>query len=482
MARHSRRDLFKTGGIVAGGAVAAGLLAGPARALTTPSGLVVPQASPSGSPWDQVPTILAQIKPPTFPDKNFDVTAFGAKGDGKTDDSAAFTKAIAAANKAGGGHVVVPAGSTFLTGAVTLLSNVDLHVLGTVKFSTDTKKYPLVFSRWQGIECMNFSPFIYAFGQTNVAVTGTGTLDGQGPSGPWPGWASNGNRNADWTKLQQMAVDGVDPHKRIFGQGHKLAPSFIQFYSCTNVLIEGVHLKNSAMWNIHPVLSKNVTIRNVNVLSRGATVDGCDPEACDLVHVTGCSFDTGDDGVVIKSGRDIDGRRVGVPCSNVVIENNQFLGRWGAITVGSEMSGGVKNVFAQNNTIKKGSSYTSFYAVYIKTNNRRGGTVDGIHVRNLHGGPESKGGFFIDMNYSLTGPGFGPIVHPKVQNIDIDGLVLDGAPFAIKLSGDSSSHIKNVTVSNSTFTNMASSTISVKNADNVTFTNVKVNGKTIKSP
>ena len=468
---YTRRNLLVAGGLVAAGAGTAGLVARSAGAATH-----LPAAG-AVSPWDQVPVILGRIKPPTFPDRNFDVTAFGAKGDGKTDDSAAFTKAIAACSKAGGGHVVVPAGKSFLTGAVTLLSNVDLHVLGTVKFSTDTHKYPLVFSRWQGIECMNFSPFVYAFGQTNVAVTGTGTLDGQGPSGPWPDWAKN--RSDDWTRLQQLAVDGVDPRKRVFGQGHRLAPSFIQFYRCTNVLIDGVHLRNSAMWNLHPVLCTNVTISNVNVFSRGATVDGCDPEACTDVHVTGCTFDTGDDGVVIKSGRDVDGRRVGVPCANVVIEHNRFLGRWGAITVGSEMSGGVKNVFAQNNTIAKGSSYTSFYAVYIKTNNRRGGTVDGIHVRNLTGGPEAKGGFFIDMNYSLTGPGFGPIVHPKVQNVDIDGLVIDGAPFAIKLSGDSASHIRNVTVTNSTFTNMASSTVSVKNADNVTFTNVKVNGKTI---
>jgi len=468
---YTRRNLLVAGGLVAAGAGTAGLVARSAGAATH-----LPAAG-AASPWDQVPVILGRIKPPTFPDRNFDVTAFGAKGDGKTDDSAAFTKAIAACSKAGGGHVVVPAGKSFLTGAVTLLSNVDLHVLGTVKFSTDTHKYPLVFSRWQGIECMNFSPFVYAFGQTNVAVTGTGTLDGQGPSGPWPDWAKN--RSDDWTRLQQLAVDGVDPRKRVFGQGHRLAPSFIQFYRCTNVLIDGVHLRNSAMWNLHPVLCTNVTISNVNVFSRGATVDGCDPEACTDVHVTGCTLDTGDDGVVIKSGRDVDGRRVGVPCANVVIEHNRFLGRWGAITVGSEMSGGVKNVFAQNNTIAKGSSYTSFYAVYIKTNNRRGGTVDGIHVRNLTGGPEAKGGFFIDMNYSLTGPGFGPIVHPKVQNVDIDGLVIDGAPFAIKLSGDSASHIRNVTVTNSTFTNMASSTVSVKNADNVTFTNVKVNGKTI---
>jgi polygalacturonase len=471
---HTRRNLLVAGGVLAGGTATAGLLTGPARALTTtPSGLAVPQAA---SPWDQVPAILARIRPPAFRAENFDVTAFGAKGDGTTDNTAAFARAIQACNAAGGGHVVVPAG-TFLTGAVTLLSNVDLHVLGTVTFSTDPKRYPLVFTRWQGIECMNFSPFIYARKQTNVAITGTGTLDGQAPAGPWFGY--DAKRDPDWTKLQQQAVDGVDPTRRVYGMGHFLKPNFVQLYECTNVLIDGVHLRNSAMWNLHPVLCTNVTISNVTVFSRGAMVDGCDPESCQDVHVTGCSFDTGDDGVVVKSGRDTDGRRVGVPSQNLVIENNRFLGRWGAITVGSEMSGGVKNVFAQHNTIAKGSSYTSFYAVYIKTNKRRGGVVDGIHVRDLKGGPESKGGFFIDMNYSLTGPGFGAIVHPKVQNIDIDGLVLNGAPVAIKLSGDSASHIKNVTVSNSTFTSMASSTISVNNADNVTFTNVKVNGKTI---
>src|SRR6266540_2056198 len=220
---------------------------------------------------------LAGIVPPIFPDRTFDVTAFGATGDGKTDNTAAFARAIKACSDAKGGHVVVPAG-TFLTGAIALLSNVDLHVVGTVKFSTDPKEYPLVFTRWQGIECMHFSSFIYARKQSNVAITGTGTLDGQGPSGPW--FDYDPKRLPDWERLQKQAVDGVDPTKRVFGLGHFLKPNFIQLYECTNVLIEGVHLRNSAMWNVHPVLSKNVTIRNISVFSRGGMVDGIDPEAC----------------------------------------------------------------------------------------------------------------------------------------------------------------------------------------------------------
>ena len=374
--------------------------------------------------------------------------------------------------------MVVPAG-TFLTGAVRLRSNVDLHVSpgATVKFSTDPKKYPTVFTRWQGIECMNFSPFIYANGSTNVAITGGGTLDGQAAAGPW--FDYDAKRQPDWDKLQQQAVDNVPVAKRVYGPGHFLKPNFVQLYKCSNVLVADVHLRNSAMWNLHPVLCTNVTISNVSVFSRGAMVDGCDPESSKLVHVTGCQFDTGDDGVVVKSGRDADGRRVNVPSENIVIDNCKFLGRWGAITVGSEMSGGVRNVFAQDCTIAKGSTYTSFYAVYIKTNKRRGGFVDGVYVRRLSGGPESKGGIFVDMNYSLTGPGAGAIVNPVVRNIGVDGLTLKGAPFAVRLNGLAASHVAHVHVSNSTFTDIADPTIKATNADDVTFTNVTVNGKAV---
>jgi len=169
----------------------------------------------------------------------------------------------------------------------------------------------------------------------------------------------------------------------VFGDKHFLKPNLIQFYRCRNVLVEGVALRNPAMWTVHPVLCRNVTVRNVTVYSRGAMVDGVDPESCADVHIHGCSFDTGDDGTVIKSGRDTDGRRVGVPSEDIVIEDNDYFGRWGAITVGSEMSGGVRNVFFQDCTVKKGSSYKPFHVLYIKTNKRRGGTVENIHARRI---------------------------------------------------------------------------------------------------
>ncbi|ETK37515.1 glycosyl hydrolase family 28 protein [Microbispora sp. ATCC PTA-5024] len=456
-----RRDFLKSAGVAAGGVLLAGPLTRPAYAA---------------SPWDQVPAILARIVPPTFPDRTFDITAYGAVGDNTTDCTPAFAKAIAACNAAGGGTVLVPPG-TYRTGKIHLLSDVNLHVDAgaTVRFRSDAGSYlPTVFTRWQGIECYNYSPFIYAYGRTNVAITGPGTIDGNAAAGPWFGF--DDKRGPDWDRLQQMALDGVPVDQRRFGDGHYLKPNMIQLYNCSNILIENVHLRNPAMWTIHPVLSRNVTVRNVTVYSRGAMVDGCDPESCADVLIEGCSFDTGDDGTVVKSGRDVDGRRVGVPSENIVIRNNSYYGRWGAITVGSEMSGGVRNVFAQDNRILPGPSYHSFYAVYIKTNNRRGGVVDGIHVRNLTGGPCDRGGLFVDMNYSLTGPGYGPVADPVVRNITVEGLTVDDSPFAIKLSGSSVSHIANVTISNSTFTSIGTAAPQISNADGVVLSNVRING------
>ncbi|MEV4114047.1 glycosyl hydrolase family 28 protein [Nonomuraea sp. NPDC049695] len=373
--------------------------------------------------------------------------------------------------------MLVPGTGKFRTGQIHLLSGVRLHVEagGTIRFRSDAGSYlPNVYTRWQGIECYNYSPFIYARNQTDIALTGTGTIDGNAAAGPWSGF--DDQRGPDWDRLQQLAVDGVPVEQRQFGDGHYLKPSMIQFYGCRNILVEDLDIRNPAMWTIHPVLSRNITIRRVKIYSRGAMVDGVDPECSSDVLIEGCTFDTGDDGTVIKSGRDTDGRRVGVPSTDIVIRGNTYYGRWGAITVGSEMSGGVRNVFAENNRILAGSSYHSFYALYLKTNNRRGGTVDGVHVRNLTGGPCDRGGFFIDMNYSLTGPGQGPIVNPVIQNITVDGLDIADSPFAIKLSGSSASHIRNVTISNSTFTQIDTPAPQLSNADDVVLRNVRING------
>jgi polygalacturonase len=473
----SRRDFLRTAGALTA-ALGAGVLG--EGVLTT--GVAAAAPAPERrepSPWDAVPAILARIVPPTFPARDFDITAYGAKGDGKTDCTAAIAKAVAACNTAGGGRVVVPAG-TFLTGAIHLLSNVNLYVGAgaTLLFHTDPKKYlPVVLTRWQGIECYNYSPLIYATGQTNVALTGPGSLDGQGVS--WKPWGGGG---ADWTKLQKMGADNVPVTERQFGSGHKLRPAMVEFSRCKNVLIEGVTIFRPPMWSIHPVLSTNVTVRGVTVRSRngGGNNDGCDPEACTDVHITGCTFETGDDCIAIKSGRDVDGRRVGVASSNIVIDNSTFVfSNRGGICIGSEASGGAHDIFVQDCKVNPANAADAlWYVVFIKTGNHRGGTIDGFHLRNVTANKLAKSAVFVTLNYSSSGPG--PVALPVVQNITVDNLAVKGVgTYAVELDGRDDDHIKHVKLSNSTFEGVATATPKLSHADDVTFSKVTINGKPV---
>ncbi|WP_394824648.1 glycoside hydrolase family 28 protein [Pendulispora albinea] len=467
----SRRMFLGASSAVLGGA-----------ALSGAGTLVVPRiARAESSPWDMVPQILGRISPPVFPNRTFDVRHYGATGDGKTDCTKAFRDAIVACSAAGGGRVLVPGKGTYRTGPIRLSSKVELHVAAgaTIRFRTDAASYlPTVFTRWQGIECYNYSPFIYAFGQSNIAITGPGTIDGNAQEGPW--FDFDPKRGPDWDRLQQMAVDGVPVSERQFGDGHFLKPNMIQLYRCRNIAIAGVTIRNPAMWAIHPVLCTNVTVRGVRVYSRGAMVDGCDPESCANVHITGCSFDTGDDGTVIKSGRDIDGRRIGVPSEDIVIEDCDYYGRWGAITIGSEMSGGVRNVFAQDCRIHAGSSYHSFHALYIKTNQRRGGVVDGIYVRRISGGPVDRGVLFVDMKYSLTGPGAGDVVYPTVRNIRVEEMTIDDSPYAVRVVGLPQSPLDGLHVARSSFTHIDQPAPDIRDARNVVFDRVTINGDPVE--
>ncbi len=282
-----RRDFIKT------------VLTALPGAMIAPGSVLRPSRAATGSAWAQVPNILKRIRPPVFPKRDFDITRFGATGDGKTDCTEAFGRAIAECSRAGGGRVIVPAG-VFLTGAIHLKSNVNLHVTSgaTIKFSQDTARYlPVVFTRWEGVEVMNYSPFIYAFEQENIAITGQGTIDGQSDREHW--WPWNGRANYGWKEgepnqrkdrsaLFEMAEKGAPVSDRIFGEGHYLRPQFIQPYRCKNVLIEGVTLRNSPMWEMHPVLCTNVTVRRVTVISHGPNNDGCNPESCRDVLIKDC--------------------------------------------------------------------------------------------------------------------------------------------------------------------------------------------------
>ncbi len=401
----SRRNFIK--GISAAGiAFSGGMLTRPG--LLFALSRAVPDLAPYGpSPidaWSELPAILRRIKPPVFPDRDFDVTQFGAVGDSKVDGTEAFQKAIAACHAAKGGRVVVPAGK-FLTGAIRLKSNVNLHISAgaTVLFTRDARKYPLVFTRWEGIELMNYSPFIYAFEEENIGITGQGTIDGNADCEhwwPWKGRTKCGwkegepNQTPDRNLLFAMAEKRTPVSERVFGEGHYLRPQFIQPYRCKNVLMEGVTLKNSPMWQVHPVLCTNVSVLNMTItgadLNResGPNTDGCDPESCTDVLIKGCSFNTGDDCIAIKAGRNEDGRRVNVRSENIVIQDCHMKDGHGGVTIGSEISGGVRNVFAENCRM---DSPRLDNAVRIKNNAMRGGLLENIHVRNVDVGEVALG-------------------------------------------------------------------------------------------
>ncbi|HKJ90539.1 MAG TPA: glycoside hydrolase family 28 protein, partial [Oceanipulchritudo sp.] len=345
--------------------------------------------SPVEASWDEVPSILERIEAPTFPDRTFPITGFGAVADDQHSDGEAIRKAIAACHAAGGGTVLV-AGGTFHSGAIHLRSNVNLHIAedATIQFSTDAEDYlPLVRTRYEGSELMNISPLIYAFEEENIAITGKGTLDGGAEEDTWWGWDWEKEKNRiGWEskfKLLDMNDKGIPVEERVFGIGSYLRPNFVQPFRCRNVLIEGVTIVRSPMWVLHPLECENVTVRDVTVSSHGPNNDGCNPESSRFVLIEGCTFDTGDDCIAIKSGKNNDGRRLGLPSENIVIRNNRMKDGHGGVVLGSEVSGDIRNVFVENCLM---DSPRLDRALRFKSNTVRGGVVENIYMRDVEVG------------------------------------------------------------------------------------------------
>ena len=447
----SRRGMLRLSAVGAvGGALAATAAAAApaARASTTgASGRTAADAAAD--------RIVASVRRPWFPGRYFPVTDFGAKGDGTTLDTQAFAKAIAVCHRAGGGHVVVPAGGTFLTGAIHLLSNVDLHVEqnATILFSQNPADFlPVVFTRWQGIELMNYSPFVYCYGQHNVALTGAGALNGQADANHWWNWKNL--ETDDFDTLETMADDNVPVSQRVFGTGHYLPPQMIQPFASDTVLLEGVTVINSPFWHLNPNLCTNVTIDGLTISSTGPNTDGCDPESCAGVVVQNVTYDTGDDCMAIKSGRDADGRRVNVPCQNVVIQNCNFANGHGGITIGSEMTGGVKNVYARDLTMNSANLQAGHR---IKTNTLRGGYVENTNVYRVTAGTIGGPLLLIQGNYNAQTGDF----PPDVTDITLADWTVDTCEGLWSIVGASASDpigtatLENITVTTSTAANSA---------------------------
>lgn len=434
-------------------------------------------------PWKEAEVILKRIKAPTFPAKDFLITKYGAAGDSITDCTEAFKKAIKACHDAGGGRVVVPAGK-FSTGAIHLLSNVNLHISkgAVVLFSQDTKKYlPQVYTRFEAIELMNYSPLIYAYEQENIAITGEGILNGQADDDHWWYWkgkwghagknreARDKSQFAANERLKKMAEDNVPVRERVFGEGDYLRPSFIEPYKCKNVLIEGVTIIQSPMWILHPVLSENVTIRKVSVISHGPNSDGCDPESSKDVLIEDCLFDTGDDCIAIKSGRDHDGRRVNVPSENLIIRNCTMKDGHGGVVIGSEISGNVRNVFAENCTM---SSPNLDRALRLKSNSRRGGTIENIYMRNVTVGDLAEAVLHVDLFYAKeTGENL-----PLIRNIRMKNVTSKNSPYAIYINSDEAYPVENILIEDCSFEGVQKGNL-LNGYKNLVFKNVTINGE-----
>ena len=444
-----------------------------------------PGASERVTGWDAMPAILARIKPPRFPARDFNITDYGAVAE--ADSTEAIRKAIAACHAAGGGRVVVPAG-VFLTGAIHLKSNVNLHISegATLKFIPDPAKYlPVVFTRFEGTECMNYSPLIYAFEQENIAVTGGGTLDGSASDENWWRWTRRGPggtdspARADVARLREMAERGVPVKERVFGSGHYLRNSFIQPYRSRNILIEGVRIINSPFWEIHPVLSTNVTVRGVNVVTHGPNNDGCDPESSRDVLIEDCVFDTGDDCIAIKSGRDNDGRRVGVPSENIIVRNCTMKEGHGGVVIGSEISGGCRNVFVENCRM---DSPNLDRALRFKSNALRGGVIENVFMRKVEIGRVAEAVLTIDFLYDTGAKG---PHRPVLRNVAIEGVTSTSSPRVMWVMGFPGAVIEDVRFNDCTFRGIEASEV-LQHAGSVSFKNVTIEpakkGRSLNSP
>jgi polygalacturonase len=428
----------------------------------------------TAEPLKEMELIRKQIKAPIFPARDFIITNYGAKGDGKTLNTEAFKKAIAACAKSGGGRVVVPLGN-FFTGSIHLKSNVNLHLADSAKiiFSVDTKHYPIVFGRWEGMELMNYSALIYAYGQKNIAITGKGTLDGNATYNDWYDWNNVKPRKQVKARdlLHVMNEKQIDPRKRIFGDGSFLRPNFIQLYKCDNILISDVKMINSPMWNVNPVLCENVTLKNMRIIAHGSNTDGINPESCKNVLISNCYFDTGDDCIAIKSGRDQDGRRIARPAENHIIENCEMKDGHGGVVIGSEISGGARNIFAINCIM---DSPNLDRILRLKTSSSRGGTIENVFMKDIKVGAYADAAITCNMFYEKHGEFMPVIRNIWVENVDVE----KGGDYGIFVNAYKESPVQNLRIINCNIRGVKTP-MKIDYVTGLKLENVKINGKDV---
>jgi polygalacturonase len=341
--------------------------------------------------------------------------------------------------------ILIPKGR-WLTGPIQLQSNINLHLSKDAEllFSQDRSDYlPVVFSRHEDIECYKYSAFIYAEGKTNIAITGEGTLNGQGK--PW--WEMK--EAVKESLLAKMVRENVPVKERVFDgtDGKELRPAFFQPMSCKEILVEGVTFLYGAFWTITPTYCENVIVRNVHIVTEGSyghtpNGDGVDPSSCKNVLIEHCEFDTGDDCIAIKSGRDADGLRVGKSTENIVIRDCSGLRGHGGIVIGSETSGGVKNVYAENCRFKGTDRI-----VRIKSARGRGGIIESLWFKNISGEEIKNEAIHLNMLYTGNRLPAQEVTAttPVFRNIHFENITcLSGKSYAIELLGIPEMRIENI--------------------------------------
>lgn len=441
-------------------------------------------------PWKVKQQIEKAVVAPTFANKTYSIVDYGAKSGGVINNSEAFKKAITACSKNGGGKVIVPMGK-FLTGPIHLDNNVNLHLEdgAEILFSTKSSDYPLVKTSFEGTELMNHSPLIYAYNKKNIAVTGKGILNGQADNDNWWYWCGakqygwtegRGNQNDPQNRIRlvEAGEKNIAVEERIFGEGSFLRPSFVEFFGCTDALIKDVKIVNAPFWVIHPMKSTNVTVDGVTVESHGPNNDGCDPEYSKNVIIKNCSFNTGDDCIAIKAGKDGDGRRVAMKSENIIVENCKMLDGHGGVVMGSEMTGGIKNVFVENCEM---DSPNLDRAIRIKSNSRRGGIVENVFVRKINVGQVKECVLIVDMFYNVYGNQTGNYI-PQVKNVILEDVkVKNGGKYGILAKGYKELPIENITFRNVTIDKVGEA-YSIENVTNLQLINTFINGKKVDSP
>lgn len=419
--------------------------------------------------WKIADQIAATIQLPQIPTRSVSILDFDAKPSPE-DARPAILAAIQSVSQSGGGRIVVPPGLWLSAGPIHLQSKIDFHLSegATLQFSPKAADYlPVVKTRWEGTELYTYSPLVYARDVHDVAISGPGTIDGNAQS-EFLGWYAK--QEPDMTRIRHMGFTGVPLAQRQFGEGTFLRPPAVQIFGGERVLLSEYTVVNSPFWVNHLVYVNHATARGLRVDSHFANNDGIDIESSSYVLVENCVFRTGDDSVVVKSGRDLDGRTIGVPSSYILVRNNDLGGEDG-IGLGSEMSGGISHVYFTDNILRSGAS-----AFRFKSNLDRGGLVEKIRLRNFQVGSFDTL-FWFQLNYPTKQGGNFPATY---RDIVFENFQVESVKTVLEIHAPASAPVSGVLFKDISIAS-AQTNFVIENAENLRFENLQIADQTINA-